>query len=299
MLCNIAMDISINQMIDPKYKSPEFLHINSFGELNLEQHQDTDYYYQKLKKEKEDNPDGKLGEFMKDAEGQYTNSMANHEYWKQFEELSESDQKLVQKQVEYQVKDVANQLKSRGLIPGELSGIIDKLFTIEEAKFNWKAYLRRFAGGSNKIFTKKTRRKQSSRFIDSPGLKIKQKKKILVFNDSSGSVSDKDYTEFMNEIYHIHKTGTEVTFADFDTQVSNVRVYKGNQSVQRNGYGGTDFNPPVEYYNKNKSKYCSCIIFTDGYCSAPDIKPNGKLLWVICSNGDDKIELPGWKIKLN
>jgi len=68
---------------------------------------------------------------------------------------------------------------------------------------------------------------------------------------------------------------------------------------ERSGYGGTDFNCCMEYYNKNKSKYCSCIVFTDGYCSPPGIQPNGKILWAICSNGDDKINLPGFKIKLN
>ena len=48
LLFNIAADIAINQLIDPKYKTSEFLHIQSFPEIILEPLKDTDYYYQKL-----------------------------------------------------------------------------------------------------------------------------------------------------------------------------------------------------------------------------------------------------------
>lgn len=298
-LFNVAADICINFLIDPKYKPEWFLHHQSFGDIGLEQGQDTDYYYKKLYKEKEENPKGQLGQFLQDQEGQYSNSLANHELWKEFESLSDSEKKLVEKQIEYQLKNTAESIKNRGTIPGEMKGLLDKILNPEAPKFNWKGYLRRFAGGSSKVFTKKIRRKTSKRYEDNPGLKIKQKKHILVFNDSSGSVSDKEYTEFINEIYHISKTGTEVTIADFDTQVQNVRKFDIKKDIKRSGYGGTAFEAPVSYYNQHKNKYCSCIIFTDGECSSPSIKPLGKILWAISSTGNDNIELPGLKIKLN
>ncbi len=298
LLFNIAADICINYLIDPKYKSPEFLHYKSFGDLGLENGKDTDYYYKALYKEKEEHPEGQLAQNLEQWDPQvgYDPGKA-HQFWKEFEQLSESDKKLVQKQIEYQLKEVGEQLKSRGYIPAEMKGLIDSLLNPKPPALNWKSYLRRFAGGSNKVYTKKIRRKSSRRFEDNPGLKVKQKKHILVFNDSSGSVSDKDYSEFINEIYHIHKTGTEVTIGDFDADVKNIRKFTKAKDITREGYGGTDFNPPVSYYNKHKSKYCSCIIFTDGYCSAPSVKPLGKILWVICTNGV-KIELPGQVIQI-
>lgn len=296
--------IEINQYIDPVYKSAEFLHTKSFGDLGLEDLKGTQYYYEKLYQEKQQNPQGKLAQYCEgntpsDGGTDYENGLANHEEWKEFENMTDSEKKLVQKQVEYQLKDTANALKGRGHTPGELSNILDKILNPEQPKFNWKSYLRRFMGGSNKVYTKKSRRKQSKRYEDNPGIKVKQKRQILIFNDSSGSVSDKDYLEFMNEIHHISKTDTAIYFADFDTVVHEPRKYTGRDSIKRSGYGGTDFEPCMEYFNKNKNKYCSCIVFTDGYCSAPTIKPQGKVLWAICSNGTDDIDLPGLKIKLN
>lgn len=322
-LFNIATDCEVNSHIDPKFRDNEHWctveNINKQYKLNLKPGEGTEHYYGEIQKlspekqqqmkdqygqgkgqDKKQEGDGEgEGEGEGNQEGNGNSKLGDHNSWKEFQKLSESEQKLIQKQVQHQMKQVAEQMKSQGNIPGELKGLIDKLLNPEEPKFDWKSYMRRFAGGSTKVFTKKIRRKQSKRHADQPGLKIKQKKHILVFNDSSGSVSDKDYAEFIHEIYHISKTGTEVTIADFDTQVQNVRKFDIKKDNERSGYGGTDFDCCMEYYNQNKSKYCSCIVFTDGFCSPPSIKPNGKILWAICSNGDDKINLPGFKIKLN
>lgn len=316
-LFNIAADCEVNSHIDSKYRDNDHWctieNINKKYGLNLKEGMGTDVYYGELQKMDPDKQqqmkdeygqggdgDGEPQEGEDDGEGDPNgkSKLGDHKSWKEFQDMSETEKKLVQKQVQHQMKQVAEQMKSQGMVPGELQNIIDKLLNPEPPKFDWKAYLRRFAGGSTKTYTKKSRRKESIRFEGNPGLKIKEKKHILVFNDSSGSVSDKDYQEFIHEITHIHKSGTEVTIADFDTEVQNVRKFDPKKDTQRSGYGGTMFEPVMSYYNEHKSKYCSCIVFTDGYCSPPSIQPNGKILWVICSNGDNKIELPGLKIKL-
>lgn len=327
-LLNVATDCEVNSHIKPEKRDNDnwatVENLNKQYNLNLKPAQGTDEYYSILSKlspqqqqqikddfgngsgkegdesDEESEGDGKSkGKSKPDKGKPNSNQRGDHNSWKKFEDLNETEKKLVQKQVEHQMKAVAEQMKDRGLIPSELKNIIEKLSEVEEPKFDWKGYMRRFAGGSTKIYTKKVRRKQSKRYDDAPGLKIKQKKHILVFNDSSGSVSDSDYQEFIQEIHHISRTGTEVTIADFDMDVQNVRKFNIKHDNQRSGYGGTDFNPPVDYYNKNKNKYCSCIIFTDGYCSPPSVQPNGKILWVICSNGTADIDLPGFKIKLD
>jgi hypothetical protein len=51
----------------------------------------------------------------------------DHKTWEEFDELSEADKKLVQKQVEHQLKETAEQTeKRRGNIPGELSRFTSK-----------------------------------------------------------------------------------------------------------------------------------------------------------------------------
>lgn len=235
MMANIAMDICINQMIEEKYKSKEFLMPDSFPKIEMEKNQDTDYYYKILDQNREDKDlQNCLGQ------GEMWQNMANHSSWKEFDKLSESEKKLIRKQVEFQLKEVAEAIKSRGTIPGELSSILDGIINPEAPKFNWRAYLRRFAGGSNKIFTKKLRRKQSRRFEGNPGLKIKQKKHILVAIDTSGSVSDEELVEFMNEIHWIWKTGTQVTIVQCDASMHAPEKFEGLQrwSGKIHGRGG-------------------------------------------------------------
>lgn len=292
LLANIAMDIEINQYIDPKYKNEMFLHLKSFNGIELEPFQGTDYYYNKLLKEKDTNED------LKGLIAQNSHGLSEHDFWGEFEKLSESEKKLVQKQIEYQVKEIANQIKSRGIIPGELKDMIDGLLTPKKPVLNWKAYLRRFVGGSNKIYTKKIRRKSSKRFEDNPGLKIKQKRRILVGIDTSGSVSNKELQEFMQEIHHIYKTGTKITLAYCDTDINKVEEYDGklrNREVY--GRGGTDFQPIIDYYDKHKSQFCTLIYLTDGECSPPS-KPKKKMLWVLSSTSKENKDLPYFTIQI-
>lgn len=294
-LFNISADICINQMIEAKYRSKEFLDEKSFPKITLLPNQDTDYYYKILDQNRDDED---LQNCL--SQGEMWQNMANHSTWKEFDKLSESEKKLIRKQVEFQLKEVAESIKNRGTIPGELSGILDGILNPESPKFNWRAYLRRFAGGSNKIFTKKLRRKPSRRFEGNPGLKIKQKKHILVAIDTSGSVSDDELKEFMNEIHHIWKTGTKVTIVQCDASMHKPEEFNGlsRWDGRIHGRGGTDFTPPCEFFNDHKSQYAGMIYLTDGEGDT-QIKPLKKTLWVHSSKSNINENLPWFKIKLN
>jgi predicted metal-dependent peptidase len=227
------------------------------------------------------------------------NLVPDHSTWDDFKDLSEAEQKLIQKQVEHQLKEIAEQVaKSRGTIPGELKGLLDKLNSSEPPKFDWKSYLRRFTGGSQKVFTKKLRRKFNKRFEDNPGLKIKHRKHILVAVDTSGSVSDKEVQEFFHEIDHINKTGAEITIVQCDSRIQHIGKYKAGDKIEIHGRGGTEFDPVLELYNNNQDKYTCLVYLTDGECSC-SVKPVGKLLWVISTRGSINKDLPGPQIKLN
>lgn len=231
-------------------------------------------------------------------------TVCSHELWKEFmDSLSEADRKLIQQQVNYQVKQIAEDVKSknRGYIPSELKDYIDSLFEIVEPVLDWKSYVRRFGGSSSKVYTKKTRRKLNKRYAENPALKIKQRKNILVAIDTSGSVNKESILEFFNEIHHIHKSGVNVWVADCDAKVANVGEYKGKAPEFITGRGGTDFDPAIEYYNENSHKFNTLIYLTDGECSAPKTKPKTPMLWVICSEGVDLKSVedyPGMKVKI-
>jgi predicted metal-dependent peptidase len=304
-LYNIAADLEINQYINEDMKGDKWegLEINQspFKELNLLEKQGTKYYYDTLQKEMDENPDGDLAKMM-EGMGNGEGMGDLHELWKAMEGLGEAERNLIAKQIDYQLKEVANELKNRGrgLIPTEMQDYIDSLFEVIEPVIDWTSYLRRFNSMSSIVYTKKTRRKPNRRFGSGPALKIKQKKKTLVAIDTSGSVSQKDLIEFFNEIYHIYKTGTYVDIVECDAIIQRVYNYKGErENIEVKGRGGTDFEPVMQYLMENKDKYANLIYLTDGCAPAPKTNPIKPILWVHCSGYDINQDLPGAKIRIN
>jgi len=301
-LYNVAADLEINQYIQADYKGEKWdgleFEEGIYKPLNLLPKQGTKYYYDKLQDELDNNPNGDFADFMNGME------IDIHELWEAMEGMSEAERKLIGKQVDHQLKEIASQLekraKDRGLIPSEMKDYISSLFEVQEPVLDWKAYLRRFSNTSNKVFTKKTRRKPNKRFYGNPALKIKLKKSTLVAIDTSGSVSNSELAEFFNEIYHIYKTGTKVTVVECDASIQRVYEYKGNlEDLSVQGRGGTDFEPVMKYLVEHKNEFDNLIYLTDGECSSPTTKPLKPILWVHSSKSRINEELPGTKIKIN
>jgi predicted metal-dependent peptidase len=319
-LLNVAADLEINQYIEDSYKDEtwEGLEITKapWAALNLPVKAGTRKYYELLQQEMQTNPDGDIANFvqaMKAAngdgesrtvtlgDGTEVEVKASHEFWKQYEGMDEAEKKLMEKQIEHQLKETADQVqRSRGTIPGELKELIDSLYLSEEAVIDWRAYLRRFNGMANKIFTKKTRRKPNKRFYGNPALKIKQKKNTLVAVDTSGSVGKDDLKEFLSEIHHIWKTGTQVTVVECDARIGRVYEYVGKfeEAKEVTGRGGTDYEPVMQYLWDHKDKYQNLIYLTDGECGIGRTQPCKPTLWVHCSGRQINDELPGAKIQI-
>jgi len=336
-LLNVAADLEINQYISTELKGStwEGLDIKDgeFKGVKLPLKAGTRTYYDLLQKELDEydkqqqssgqgsgSNNGGNGDVAGDEKDETSNSGGGsgegegfaewfrsggngeeHSLWEEFENLSEAEKKLIQKQIDHQLKDVAEQTqRSRGTVPGELSSYIEKLFEKVEAVIDWKQYLRRFGTRSAKIETKKTRKKPNIRFGSGPAIKIKPKRNTLVAIDTSGSVSDQDLIEFFNEIDAIHKTGTAVTIMECDSYVHRTYQYEGNkQDVLRVcGRGGTSFDPVMEEIFKAPGKYQNLIYLTDGYAPAPQRVPMVPILWVINSTAQINPELPGAQIQI-
>jgi len=290
-LANVAMDCEINQYIDKSWLPEGACTLEVLNkELGLKMlpKKGTQYYYDILKKVKDQKLE-ELKEMLKDS----------HLTWEEFDSMDEATKKLAAKQIEHILKEVADSItKSRGTVPAEFQELLDKINNQEPPKFDWRGYLRRFAGASMNIYTKKLRRKFNKRFEANPGLKIKKKKHILVAVDTSGSVSNDELREFFQEINHIAKTGSDVTVVQCDTAITSIKPYKINQDINIKGRGGTSFHPVIEYYNERQREYSCLIYLTDGEAPAPE-KTKGKMLWVISSKSKINPELIGPQIKLN
>ncbi len=312
-IANIAMDLEINQYIDKDWLPEGGMFLDTFPELNLDTKAGTNYYYEKLQQAAKDGSCPNLDKMLaamgagqiivklgggpggKDQDA----NVPDHSTWGDFDELDEATKKLIKAQTEHILKEVAEQVrKSRGTIPGEFGEILKKIESPEEAKFDWKGYLRRFAGGAISTYSKKSRRKENIRFEDSAGIKIKPKRRILVGIDTSGSVSSEELKEFLNEIYHIHRSGTEAVIIQCDMAISHIGKFSPKEDYTIHGRGGTSFEPVTNYYNEHQHQFNCLIYFTDGEAPAPD-KCRGPVLWVISSKSNDNPQLKGARIKLN
>jgi predicted metal-dependent peptidase len=270
-LLNIAADAEVNSYIDKL--DPNWIHPSQF---NLQPKQGTKFYYENIK-----------------LEGQAGKTVDDHSNWKDdFQSCSDAEKQLIQNQINSQIKSVAEQTqRMRGTIPGELSVIIEELFKVKPRIFNWKAYFRRMLGYIYDINIKKTRKKESNRFPESQGIKHKKKVSILVAVDTSGSVKNEELSQFFSEITHIYKAGARVTILECDTQISANYEFNGTFTGKIHGRGGTDFQPPVDYYREHLKEYSALIYFTDGECSLPENTPRD-VIWVITPGGC-KQDYPG------
>jgi len=303
-LHNIAADIEINQYLEPDYyPTNDILLPTTFPELNLPLKAGTKAYYDILKKAKKNGTSPALNAMLdsEPSSGGTHGSIASelHPTWKEFDQLSEADKRLIKAQIDHKVKGIveSQQEKSsgRGFVPNELQDYIDSLFEPKQPSYDWKSYFRRFFGSSSKIYTKKTRRKLNKRFSENPALKIKPKKNVLVGVDTSGSVGKEDLAEFFNEINHMYKTGIAITVAEGDADIHNVYENNGIMPKFVTGRGGTDMNPFIEYFNKNR-QFNSLIILTDGYIGHKEINTFKPMLTVLCSNGEtiENVKEAGW-----
>jgi predicted metal-dependent peptidase len=318
-MANIAMDMEINQYIDPEFLPEGGINIDNYPDLNLDRKAGCRYYYDMLKQaqqqKKEQGTSGdsnfdKMCDAMEQGEGTVTIQVSTgpngemqitlpeHGTWEEFDNLSEAEQKLMQKQMECMLQEIAEQTeKKRGNIPGHIKDYLIEISKQEKPKFDWRGYVRRFTGTSTKVFTKKIRRKENRRYSENPGLKIKMRQHMLLAIDTSGSVCDTELEEFMSEIRHIHKCGVDVTIIQCDTTIRSIEPYNGRDNIKVHGRGGTEFDPVLEYYNSNLRKYTSLVYFTDGECTA-DVTPKAPVLWVLSERSSMNSSLPGKVIKL-
>ena len=299
-LANVAMDMEINQYISKQYLPEGGIDIDNYTDIELDRKAGARYYYDKLNQlqdEKDKNGtcgDSNMDKLLEDIEN---GDIPDHSTWEDFEDLTEAEQKLIEKQLQKVLTDAKEQTeKKRGTVPGEIEGLII-IEEIVKPKFDWRGFIRRFTGVSTKVFTKKIRRKENRRFEANPGLKVKMKQHMLLAIDTSGSVSDDELKEFMSEIYHIYKCGVDITIVQCDTTIRSIEPYKGKFEMAVQGRGGTEFDPVLEYFNENQKKYTSLVYFTDGECWT-HVRPKGNVLWVLSERSHMNESLPGKVIKL-
>ena len=119
---------------------------------------------------------------------------------------------------------------------------------------------------------------------------------LIIAIDTSGSISDEEYKDFLNEVYSIFKSvnlnSCEILFFEHEvvkTFKMNGNYYKIlNELKKRKGYGGTELKNVFEYYKKRNTNNTILIVLTDGYfgeIEAKDLKRFKKVIFVITKEG--------------
>jgi predicted metal-dependent peptidase len=192
-----------------------------------------------------------------------------------------------------------------GSIPGWLRRQLDDLVLRRSAQIDWRSAIRIFSNSSRRSQLSPTLQRNSKRFepVEGlppvPGLKVKRAQSLIVAIDTSGSIDEKQLSEFFIEILALFRQGSEITIIEIDAEIQNIYKFSGIIPKSLKGGGGTSFEPVMKWLSGSSKKYDGCIFFTDGIAEAPETNPRCKLLWVVAGGeGGDHLKF-GRQIIMN
>lgn len=256
---NVAMDCAINQFIancPPWFISLEMLEREL--RVKLEPKQTSDYYYAQLKSHA-DEIIAKGIESFDDHSG--------------LEEMGPVERAIL--------GDMAR--KAARASAGNLPQGLEKFITTPDvAKLPWRSLLRNMVLSIRTITRKASYKRINRRFkLPVPGVVKERKFRLGVCTDSSGSVSDQMYAEFISEILALHKLGIELFLVDADSAVQNAKWYKPGDKIPlvRYGNGGTLYGPALARCDAEQVD--AILYFGDMDSADSPAKPSVPVIWVI------------------
>ena len=124
--------------------------------------------------------------------------------------------------------------------------------------------------GNSEKFVEPSYKKLNRRFfkrIDLPGKKVLFMPTLICIIDVSGSMTNKEILKGIIEIQKICKiTNHKLILIQVDTKIQDItKTDFKNHSFTRQGNGGTDLYPAIEYIYDNKFSYDILVFITDGY----------------------------------
>jgi len=142
----------------------------------------------------------------------------------------------------------------------------EKIMKGLQSKIDWRSVLRYFIKTSQRANKSSSIKRINRRYAYiHPGRKTNRVAKVAISIDQSGSVDNGMLAQFFAELNKLSELA-EFTVIPFDTEVAEDKVYvwkKGEKRVwERVLCGGTDFDAPTEYVNK-QGDFDGHIILTD------------------------------------
>lgn len=184
---------------------------------------------------------------------------------------------------------------------GETGGNLQR--TLEgdvDFSFDYRRALTKFRANIVSANRRLTRMKPSRRYgFSAMGSRYERKADILIAVDVSGSITDESFARFYHAIknFFFLRIIENIDLIFFDVNLKNtspVKFTKKLELAEISGRGGTNFQPPVDYFLENRNKYSGMIIFTDGEGEVPKMTGsdgtrrtggtgNASILWILDS----------------
>jgi predicted metal-dependent peptidase len=258
MLSNMAADYVVNYAI---HEADEQSHIAKRPESALfdlkYKGMTTKQIFDLLKKESEQNGEGQGGHDTHDWEGA--------------EALSDEEVKETAKQIDQALRQGEI---IRGKMQGNKNRSINELL---EPKVNWREQLRDFVTATCKNKDKTSWKRPHKRFIGHdiymPSMIGESIGQIVVGIDTSGSIGDKELSEFLSEVVAIcdDVSPSSIELLYWDTHVAGHETYNQGdyhalvQTTKPAGGGGTTVGCVNQYIKDKRIQPEAIIILTDGY----------------------------------
>lgn len=193
----------------------------------------------------------------------------------------------LQQEAKASLAQAAIQAKNRGKLPGSMQGILDQML---EPKVNWVDRLHRFI--THDMPFDYTWRRPNRRYVNEglymPSTIKMRIGKIVVFIDTSGSVSDGELQQFLGELSSISSLvqPEKIIVVPIDCQVHEAGIVEYGPgetitSLRTDGRGGTSFVPAFEWLKaKTEIEPTHVIYMTDMEGQFPAEEYPVPTLWV-------------------
>lgn len=172
-----------------------------------------------------------------------------------------------------------------GMIPGDIQIKLNKLLN---PKLPWQQILQRFLSA----FTKNdyTFLKPNRRFLPDfwmPSLHSQSLQDVAIAVDTSGSVSNAEFTAIVSEIASIFRMlrPNKITLVQFDTAIKSVDAIHNIRELVNakfTGRGGTNIDPVIKWAKEKKPQLL--LIFSDGEFHSPHHTHTGPIIWLVYNN---------------
>lgn len=198
---------------------------------------------------------------------------------------SQSQQNHEEAEWKVAVAQAAHVAKQTGHLPGDIERMMEELF---EPQLPWRNILRRFM--TEKCNDDFSWKRGNRRFI-AQGLYLPSRLsddamgEMVVVIDTSGSIGQKELTEFGSEIKGIvdEVRPSKVRVIYCDSRIAHIDEFGPDDDLQfaAHGGGGTDFRPPFKWLEENQIVPRALVYLTDGYGPFPEQEPDFPVMWAI------------------